>query len=183
MRHVLSKNYYVDLVTDLAIKEGVKKTYLLGGILLAASIGLAGCTPFWAANKTMVKPEAMMEADKMMAEEGEDGAMAKDTMMAKASYEVYGADTYAKASAKRRVLFFHATWCPTCKAANLDLEKNIGMLPDDVVIFKTDYDSRTELKKKYNITYQHTFVLVDEMGKELMKWNGGETAMIKEKLK
>jgi hypothetical protein len=32
------------------------------------------------------------------------------------------------------------------------------------MVFKTDYDTQKELKTKYKITYQHTFVLVDEAG-------------------
>lgn len=186
----------------------MQKSYFVGAILLATSVGLAGCIPFLTGKTTtppndsaamMVKDESMNITDKSedsMVKTDEDTMakpttdnMAKDQatesekmMAAKASYEMYTPAAFAEAAKKRRVLFFHATWCPTCKVANADLEKNIGMLPADVVVFKTDYDTQAELKKKYGITYQHTFVLVDEAGTELMKWNGGDTAMIKEKL-
>lgn len=185
----------------------MQKNYLVGALLLATSMGLAGCTPFWTGKTTtqstepaamMVKEENMGAAEKSgdsmdktdedtMAKPttdnmAKDQAMESEKMIAKARYEMYSPTAFAEAASKRRVLFFHATWCPTCKVANADLEKNIGMLPADVVVFKTDYDTQAELKKKYGITYQHTFVLVDEAGTELMKWNGGDTAMIKEKL-
>ena len=32
-----------------------------------------------------------------------------------------------------------------------------------------------DLAKKYAITYQHTFVQIDGLGKEVTKWNGGKT--------
>lgn len=74
---------------------------------------------------------------------------------------------------KKVVLFFHATWCPTCKEANNDIMTNISQIPSDVVIFKTDYDTETALKKEYGIVTQHTFVHIDKNGKSLKKWNGG----------
>ena len=74
---------------------------------------------------------------------------------------------------KKRVLYFYATWCPTCSVANEDFTVNAARIPQDVVIFRTNYDSEVELKRKYAITYQHTFVQVDENGNELAKWNGG----------
>ena len=75
---------------------------------------------------------------------------------------------------KKVVLFFHASWCPTCKAANEDLLNKIDQIPDDIIIVKTDYDTYTNLKEKYGITYQHTFVQVDGEGNQITVWNGGD---------
>jgi len=81
----------------------------------------------------------------------------------------------------RRVFFFYASWCPTCKSADLDLKSNLRDLPADVVVLRVNYnDSETDqeekdLAKKYGITYQHTFVQIDDQGKEVTKWNGGKT--------
>lgn len=88
-------------------------------------------------------------------------------------YTEYSKNAFAAAKGKKRVMFFHASWCPTCKAANGEFSGNPDGIPEDVVLFKTDYDKEAELKKQHGITYQHTFVLVDENGKELKKWNGG----------
>jgi len=71
------------------------------------------------------------------------------------------------------VLFFHASWCPSCKALNSDIEKNVGAIPAGVTILKTDYDKETELKKKYGVTTQHTLVQVDKDGNLIKKWSGG----------
>lgn len=84
---------------------------------------------------------------------------------------------------KKVVLFFHATWCPTCKAANEDILNRLDEIPEDIVIVKTDYDTYTELKEKYNITYQHTFVQVDGDGNQITIWNGGDLDEIIAKVK
>lgn len=89
----------------------------------------------------------------------------------------------------RRVLFFHATWCPTCIAAQLDFEKNKALLPVDLEIIRVNYnDSETDasekaLATKYGIVYQHTFVQVDGQGLEVVKWNGGSTKELLARIK
>ncbi|MVN88440.1 redoxin domain-containing protein [Deinococcus sp. HMF7620] len=94
--------------------------------------------------------------------------------MAKATgYQPYSKAAFDAAKSKQRVLFFWASWCPNCRAAEADIQKNLGSLPAGVVVFKTDYDKEAALKKQYGITYQHTFVLVDAQGKALRKWSGG----------
>jgi hypothetical protein len=47
-----------------------------------------------------------------------------------------------------------------------------------MVIHRVDYDTAIALRKKYSVTYQHTFVQVDENGKLLKKWSGGQLAEI-----
>jgi len=98
-------------------------------------------------------------------------------------YVDYSPAVYAEAIAKKRVLYFYATWCPTCSVANEDFTVNAARIPQDVVIFRTNYDSEVELKRKYAITYQHTFVQVDENGNELAKWNGGGLTELTSNLK
>ncbi len=96
--------------------------------------------------------------------------------IAQNQYQPFTRQAFAAASNKKRIIFFHAAWCPTCKQANVEFEAQSNALPVDVVLFKTDYDTETELKKKFDITYQHTFVEVDAAGEELQKWNGGGVA-------
>ncbi|MFZ2026682.1 MAG: thioredoxin family protein [Microgenomates group bacterium] len=102
--------------------------------------------------------------------------MAPSATMSKNRYAPYDATLFQKQKDKRRVLFFHAKWCPTCKIADKDFVENSQKIPDDVVLFKTDYDTEKELIARYGITYQHTFVYVDSEGNELKKWNGGGIA-------
>ncbi|NCS87109.1 hypothetical protein CO050_00135 [Candidatus Roizmanbacteria bacterium CG_4_9_14_0_2_um_filter_38_17] len=53
------------------------------------------------------------------------------------------------------------------------VQTNFGKIPSDVTILKTDYDTATDLKAKYNITMQDSFVQVDNEGNEISKWNSG----------
>lgn len=93
-------------------------------------------------------------------------------------YTPYTKAAYDAAKGMKRVLFFHATWCTNCKAADADITGNLGKIPADVVIFKTDYDKEVALKKQYGIVSQHSFVLVDDSGKALKKWAGGKLSTI-----
>lgn len=118
------------------------------------------------------------ESVKVMDEtkEMEDKPTAEDTEMMKAGvYAPYSADKVAMAETGDVVLFFHASWCPTCSALNKDIEKNMKAIPEKVTILKTDYDKEMELKKKYGVTYQHTLVQVDGKGNMIKKWSGGTT--------
>lgn len=88
-------------------------------------------------------------------------------------YVTYSKAAFDAAKGKRRVYFFHAPWCPTCRPADAQFQANADSIPDEVVLFKTDYDSSTDLKKQYSVTYQHTFVQVDDTGDEITRWSGG----------
>lgn len=79
------------------------------------------------------------------------------------------------AAATNRVLFFHASWCPTCKSLDTDIRANESDIPSDLTIFKVDYDSFTDLKKQYVVTTQHTLVQVDADGNLIQKWLGSPT--------
>jgi thioredoxin 1 len=70
------------------------------------------------------------------------------------------------------VLFFHADWCPTCQAAMKDVNEHSGKLKDITVVV-VDYDRADDLKEKYMIPYQHTYVQIDEEGNKVVIWNGG----------
>lgn len=104
------------------------------------------------------------------------------------SYQEFSETVLSEAIDKRRVLFFYANWCPTCKAAEQDIQANMQQLPPDVVIIRVNYnDSDTdenekELAKKYAITYQHTFVHLDAQNNAIKTWNGGQLKEIVENL-
>jgi thiol-disulfide isomerase/thioredoxin len=73
------------------------------------------------------------------------------------------------------VLFFKASWCPTCKALDGDIKANMGSIPSGVTILEVNYDTETALKQKYAVTYQHTLVQVDSKGAQIAKWSGSPT--------
>ncbi|MBI4065218.1 hypothetical protein HY409_02525 [Candidatus Gottesmanbacteria bacterium] len=98
-------------------------------------------------------------------------------------YIPYSETAFDAAADKRRVLYFHAPWCPTCRPLDKALSDNPNQIPEGVVILKTDYDSETALKTRYGVTYQHTFVEVDKVGNALQTWNGGDVNDIINRLK
>jgi hypothetical protein len=123
---------------------------------------------------TAMKDDEQMEDKEVMEKEDVKN---DEVMMEKAgSYVAYDASKIAEAATTGdAILFFHASWCPTCSALNKDIEANLADIPKGMTIFKTDYDSQTELKKKYGVTYQHTLVQVDKDGNVIKKWSGGNT--------
>lgn len=98
-----------------------------------------------------------------------------DPAASDSGYILYSEQALAEATQDggRAVLFFHADWCPTCRAAEQDILSKLDQIPDDLTILKTDYDTERELKKKYQVVVQHTFVQVDQNGNEVTKWSGG----------
>lgn len=91
------------------------------------------------------------------------------------SFENYAPEKISLAKNGEVVLFFHASWCPYCRAAESDINENVSQIPDGLHILKTDYDKEIALRQKYGVTYQHTFVQVDSSGDLVKKWSGSET--------
>ncbi len=114
--------------------------------------------------------------------ESKDVMMDSSAKTTRATYIAYTKTAFDAAKDKKRVYFFHAAWCPSCKSADSDLKSNLSKIPAGVAVFKTDYDTESALKKTYGITYQHTFVQVDGVGKEVAKWNGGDVDTLLRKL-
>lgn len=130
--------------------------------------------------KVMMEKEAMMkDSDSMMQKDEmkKEGTMMENDsiMMTKGSYEVYSPEKLAWAKDGKVVLFFKASWCPSCKAVDADIKANLSSIPEGTHILEVDYDKSVDLKKKYGVTYQHTFVQVDTTGAQLTKWSGSST--------
>jgi thiol-disulfide isomerase/thioredoxin len=125
----------------------------------------------------MKKDEAMkMEKDKMM-KEGD--SMSKDAMTKTGEvstpqglYTQYSVNALAQNPTGTNIIFFHAPWCPTCKAGEADINANLDKIPANFQILKTDFDTSTALKQKYGVTTQSTFVKVDKDGNKLSIGNG-----------
>jgi thiol-disulfide isomerase/thioredoxin len=79
-------------------------------------------------------------------------------------YVSYSETAFAAAKGTR-LLFFHAAWCPQCRA--LDASISRSALPDAVTILKVDYDSQQALRTKYGVTLQTTIVRVDADGNKV----------------
>ncbi len=112
-----------------------------------------------------------------------------DANMEESRYVEYTKAALDSAATTKRVLFFYASWCPTCIPADADFKENSSILPADVTVIRVNYnDPQTDqdeeaLADKYGITYQHTFVEIDEQGNEVTKWNGGQTIELLKNIK
>ncbi len=68
----------------------------------------------------------------------------------------------ALADGQKVVLFFHAAWCPTCRALESAINSDLASIPADTIIVKVDYDTSDAMKRKYGVTSQHTTVRIDQ---------------------
>lgn len=99
--------------------------------------------------------------------------------LAAGRYEDYASSKLSEKGYDQTILFFHAAWCPECRANDSVIKQNIPKLPAGTQVLKVDYDSATDLKKKYGVTTQTTFVRVDSDGNLQKKWQGyGQTKTI-----
>ncbi|RLP11676.1 thioredoxin family protein [Propionibacterium australiense] len=127
-----------------------------------------------------MSPESAMSHDAMSPESAmssgamsQESAMSQDKMMSPGrfiSHDEYKANSDKKTDTKS-ILFFNATWCPSCQAITKALKENPGRIPDGTDIVSVDYDSNPELRQKYGVTTQHTFVQVDAEGNAVRTWS------------
>ncbi len=80
----------------------------------------------------------------------------------RATYTVYSQAKFdqARNQDKNVVLFFHASWCPTCRALDTEIKNGLNRIPNNTEILKIDYDQYSDLKREYNVRYQHTLVFI-----------------------
>lgn len=140
-------------------------------VLLIMIVGLgAGAIYFLSQKDSFVNtvPSAVEEVSKTDSQPASYG-----------NYLEYTLPVFETAEDRKKVLFFYASWCPTCKPTDLEFKSGTKKIPSDLTIFRVNYsDSDTDedekaLAKKYGITYQHTFVYLDENDEEIKRWNGG----------
>lgn len=89
-------------------------------------------------------------------------------------YAAYAANP-SMYSAGKVVLFFHAGWCPKCRETDENLTSDPASVPVGLTVVKADFDSENDLRQKYGVGVQHTFVQVDADGNELATWTGTYT--------
>jgi len=106
----------------------------------------------------------MQEALKMM----NSGTMPESgTMMKKETgYQAYSTALVASAlkEGQKVAIFFHASWCPNCRALEDTIKASLSQIPANALIVQADYDSETALKQKYGVTMQTTVVTLKSDG-------------------
>lgn len=83
------------------------------------------------------------------------------------AYVDYTADTIASTPGTK-ILFFHASWCPQCRAIEEDIKRD--GVPANTTIIKVDYDTNQALRQKYGVTIQTTLVKIDDQGNLVEKF-------------
>ncbi len=153
------------------------KYHFLLPILLLSAFSFAGCQSQTSSVADQASPAPVATTESA---ESATNTPADTDAETTDSYQPYSqaAVDEALAAGKKPVLFFHADWCPTCRAADADITSNIDVLPEDVVVFKTDFDSQSELKKEYEVVQQHSFVQLGADGEVVTQWVGGGAEII-----
>ena len=134
------------------------KKYLLP-LALSAVIVLGGCS------------QANSSSDAMSSAKSSSSATSHSDSASQSyiTYDQYQAskDKYADSKV---VLFFNATWCPDCRAINEALTSDPGKIPAKTTVVSVDYDQHTDLRQRYGVTTQHTFVQIDTNGEKTRQW-------------
>jgi thiol-disulfide isomerase/thioredoxin len=168
------------------MKRGVSmKNLSLLIVLLVLVVGSVGAYVFLNRDRTQSPVESMMaedvvtEDEAMTSAEDREVIEAGSTIVANERYVSFTPQVLASSANTRRVLFFYANWCPTCRPADAEFMENATSLPDDVTLIRVNYNdpdtdqAEKDLAQKYGVTYQHTFVQIDESGNKVGVWNGG----------
>ena len=153
------------------------KKYLLP-LALSAVIVLGGCSQAPSSSDTMspaMSPSGAMSPSAAMSH-------SESASRSYTTYDQYQAskDTYADSKV---VLFFNATWCPACRAINEALTSDPGKIPARTTVVSVDYDQHTDLRQRYGVTTQHTFVQIDSQGEKVRQWASTSTDALLEELR
>lgn len=138
---------------------------------LATALAVASCGTTTEETDAAAPASTSEEMDDEMTEEDD---MAGEMMSGYVDYETYAADPAAYAADGHPVvLFFHADWCPDCRATEESLTTE--GVPEGLTVVKVDYDSMTDLRQQFGVVQQHTFVQVDADGEEITTWTGARS--------
>lgn len=70
--------------------------------------------------------------------------------------------TKAQEEWKKTSVFFHSKTCSSCAKLDADFEMNEVILPEDVVVFKADWDENQDLAGQLNVAKYHTIAYMND---------------------
>jgi thioredoxin 1 len=102
--------------------------------------------------------DKMKPMGKMSAPMADKNAADKNAMNA---FKPFTKEAFAAATAegKTTLVFFHAPWCPVCKAQEPKVLAHLNNDAKNVVAFKVDYDTNKALRQEMNVAKQSTLIL------------------------
>lgn len=160
-----------------------KKILIIVGVIILTIAGGVLYLLSSSADKSMMED---MRADKPQSSEVEtvnpSPTVPAEQSQTSGAYVDYSSSAIANASGTK-VLFFHAPWCPQCRALEADIKKQ--GVPAGVTVIKVDYDTNQALRQKYGVTLQTTLVRVDDQGnlvKKLVAYDDPSIDSVKEVL-
>lgn len=156
---------------------------IIGAIVLIIGVGYLvtnnASEPTTVTQEATTETEALATEETTITEESVDEVATTDLAAVEAAapgvYTAYGADTIAQSDAEHILLFFHATWCPSCKALDANIVANAYSIPAGVEIYKVDYDTSAALKRQYGVTTQHSIIEITASGEALSRISHGLT--------
>lgn len=113
------------------------------------ALALVGCKP--ATQKQDVAPQPKGE----QTNEVTKGSIAGD-------YMVYEEGVIG--NGESAVLFFYAAWCPFCQEKDNSLRQWYTEAEFPMKVYRVDFDTEMELRQKYGIVQQDSFVLINASG-------------------
>lgn len=143
----------------------VGATVLIGALILV--VVLRPMTPT-ASMDTVDKPDTSTATD--LPTTTDPDADEPTIVSASGRYVDYSADLVEDNGFQTTILFFYAGWCPECRG--YDQAINAATLPDGLQILKVNYDDEQDLRQKYGVTIQSSFVRVNAAGDKQKLWNG-----------
>lgn len=152
----------------------MNKNIILGGVIVIAIIAFVSLSGSYKEKQVVNTQDNFNERINFQNEETLNSNAANVVV---GSYESYAPEKLAYTETGNAVLFFQASWCPTCRALDKDIKENLSNIPADLKILTVDYDNSQELKQKYGVTTQHTLVQVDKDGNMISKWSGSPTLL------
>ena len=117
-----------------------------------------------AASETDDMLDVETSVDSSVRSEPAPEASSEQSAQAAGTYTTYSASALAASTAESNVIFFHAGWCPSCRALDKNITAQQDSIPPGVAIFKADYDAETALKQQYGVVRQHSVVVVSADG-------------------
>lgn len=129
---------------------------IIAGVVIAGLVLLTGGFLLLSDDPATVEPVTSTASDGTVVENSKE------------NYVDFSEETLLATADTKRIVFFHADWCSTCTFFEKQIKEQ--GVPENVTILKANYDRELELKSRYGVTVQSTFVLLDENGEVERTW-------------